>query len=313
MQGFFYFGKILIHGMADVIDLFLRGWIDKGGLYMSIKMKITASAGGNPIKVIPAFLISVIVLLMFFGSANAEERYSLFRNLKEDVTYAVTSPSRMEKKSALITFGIIGAGAAMYSQDEKIRSYFQDRRTSSRDDISEVAANFGDGLYDLGFLAIYGGSGYFIGNEKMQETALLSLESFIVANTVGTAAKIGIGRSRPYMEDGSTRYSSFSTDSDHTAMPSGHTISVFSIASVFAEEYDNPVVDVTAYGLASMVGIQRIYGDKHWASDVFAGAVIGIVAGKSIVYLHKRKDTGSVYLLPISLPGGQGIIAVLRF
>jgi len=293
--------------------------MQRGGIYISEIMIITTrevpGSRGNPIKVIPAFLISVMVLLMFFGSANAEERYSFFRNLKEDVVYAVTSPSRMDKKSAFITVGIIGAGAAIYSQDEKIRSYFQDRRTSPRDDISDVAANFGDGLYDLGFLAVYGGSGYFIGNEKMQETALLSLESFIVANTVGTAAKIGLGRSRPYMEDGSTRYSSFSTDSDHTAMPSGHTISAFSIASVFAEEYDNPVVDVIAYGLASMVGIQRIYGDKHWASDVFAGAVIGIVSGKSIVYLHKRKDAGSVYLVPMSLQGGQGVgvTAVLSF
>lgn len=270
---------------------------------------------GDPTKVIQACLISVIVLLMFFSSAIAEERYSLFRNMKEDVVYAVTSPSRMEKKSAFIAFGIIGAGAVIYSQDEKIRSYFQDHRTSSRDNISEVAVNFGDGLYDLGFLAVYGGSGYFIGNEKMQETALLSLESFIAANTVGTVAKIGIGRSRPYTEDGNRRYSSFSTDSDHTAMPSGHTISAFSIASVFAEEYENPVVDVIAYGLASMVGIQRMYGDKHWASDVFAGAVIGIVSGKSIVYLHKRKDTGSVYLVPMSLLGGQGagVTAVLRF
>lgn len=269
----------------------------------------------NRFQIKPAFLIFVMVLLVFFGSADAEERYSLFRNLKEDVAYAVTSPSRMDKGSALITLGIIGAGAAIYSQDEKIRSYFQSHRTSSRDNISEVAANFGDGLYDLGFLAVYGGSGYFIGNKKMQETALLSVESFIVANTLGTAAKIGIGRSRPYTEDGNRRFSPFSTDTDHTAMPSGHTISAFSIASVFAEEYDNPVVDVTAYGLASMVGIQRMYADKHWASDVFAGALIGVLAGKSIVYLHKKKDAGSVYLVPMSLQGGQGagVAAVLRF
>lgn len=280
-----------------------------------IMARETPRSRGNPKKAISTCLILVIVLLMFFGSADAEERYSLFRNLKEDAVYAVTSPSRMEKGSALITLGIIGAGAAIYSQDEKIRSYFQDNRTSSRDNISEVAATFGDGLYDLGFLAVFGGSGYFIGNEKMQETALLSLESFIAANTLGTAAKIGFGRSRPYTEDGNRRFSPFSTDTDHTAMPSGHTISAFSIASVFAGEYDNPVVDVTAYSLASMVGIQRIYGDKHWASDVFAGAVIGIVAGKSIVYLHKRKDTGSVYLVPMSLSGGQGagVTAVLRF
>src|SRR3990170_8825111 len=134
---------------------------------MSIKMKITAReilpSWGNPTKVIPSCLISVIVLLIFFSSANAEERYSLFRNLKEDVAYAVTSPSRMDKESTLITLGIIGAGAAIYSQDEKIRSYFQDHRTSSRDNISDVAEKFGNGLYDLGFLAVYGGSGHFIG------------------------------------------------------------------------------------------------------------------------------------------------------
>ena len=282
-------------------------------------MKITAwgilGLRRNPTKDIVACLISAIVLLMCYSSANAEERYSLLSNLKEDFTYVATSPSRMDKESALITLGIIGAGVAIYSQDEKIRSYFQDHRTSSLDNISRVAEKFGNGLYDLGFLAVYGGSGYFIGDEKMQETALLSVESFIVANTLGIAAKVGTGRSRPHAEDGSTRFSPFSTYTDHTAIPSGHTISAFSIASVFAREYDSPMVDVAAYGLASLVALQRIYNDKHWASDVFAGAVIGIVTGKSIVYLHKRKETGSVYLVPLTPPGGQGagVAVMLRF
>lgn len=284
-------------------------------MLINYKISTLRMQNRNANKIGQSCIAAFIVLLVSFGNSHAEEGYSLFRNLKEDAVYAATSPSRMEKKSALITLGIIGTGAVLYTQDEKIRNYFQGNRTSSRDSVSDVAVNFGDGLYDLGFLAVYGGSGYLIGNEKMHETALLSFESFIAANTLGTAAKVGIGRSRPYTEEGSTSYLPFSTSTDQTSFPSGHTISAFSIASVFAEEYENPVVDVLAYGLASSVGIQRIYGDKHWASDVFVGAVIGIVAGKSIVYLHRKKGDGSVYLVPFTPPGGEGagLSVVLNF
>lgn len=253
--------------------------------------------------------------LCLCGNAFSEERYSLFGNLKEDFTYIAESPSRFDKKSALMTLGIIGAGAVLYTQDDKIRDYVQDHQSPTLDDLSPIAEKFGNGLYDLGFLALYGGSGYLLENEKMQETALLSFESFVVANTIGTAIKSGAGRTRPNEDEGSTRFSPLSFDSAHTSFPSGHTTSAFSIASVFAEEYDNPLVDVTAYSLASLVALQRVYDDKHWASDVFAGAVLGTVVGKSVVYLHKDKKAGNVFLMPISIPseGFYKVTAVLRY
>lgn len=217
--------------------------------------------------------------------------------------------------SSLATLGVIGTTAILYTQDNKIREYVQDHHSSALDDINPIAEKLGNGLYDLGFLAIYGGSGYFLEDEKMQEAALLSFESFIVANTIGTAVKIGAGRARPYADEGSTKLSPFSTDTAHTSFPSGHTVNAFSIASVFAEEYDNPLVDVTAYGLASAVALQRVYDDKHWASDVFAGAILGTVVGKSIFYLHKDKKIENAFLIPISVPseGFYGITAVLRY
>jgi len=264
-------------------------------------------------------IFSITLLLystILTSNLLAAENYSLIGNLKEDFTYTATSPSRMDKKSTRVTLGLLGIGAFLYSQDEKIRDYFQDHKTSTLDNLSPVAVKFGDGLYDLGFIVIYGGSGYLIENKKMQKTSILSFESFIVANTFGIAAKVGIGRARPYTEERSGSYTPFSTDSAHTAMPSGHTTSAFSIASVFADEYDNnPVVGVAAYGLASMVALERIYEDAHWASDVFAGAVIGTVVGKSIVYLHKGKKMENSYLVPVSVPseGRYGMMAVVRF
>lgn len=247
-----------------------------------------------------------ILFSPFFNAAVslADGKYSLLGNLKEDFTYIATSPSRIDRTGAVATLGILGTGAFLYTQDEKIRAYVQDHRSSELYGLSPTAEKFGDGLYGLGFLTAYGGSGYIIKNEKMQETALLSFESFVVANTIGTIVKSGTGRSRPYTGEGSERYTPWSTGSDRTSFPSGHTITAFSIASVFAEEYDNPAVDMAAYGLASAVAFQRIYDDKHWASDVFAGAVLGTVVGKGIVYLHRDKKAADVYLIPIAPTGG---------
>lgn len=257
----------------------------------------------------------LLISTAFPSILHAEGNYSLLTNLKDDFAYTATSPSRMDKKSALITLGVIGAGVVLYVQDEKIRDFVQDHRAASLDGISPTIEKFGNGIYDLGFLAVYGGSGYITGNEKMQEVSLLSFESFLVANTIGTVVKSGAGRTRPNEGEGSGRFTPFSFDSAHTSFPSGHTTSAFSIASVFADEYESPWVGVTAYTLASAVALQRVYDDKHWASDVFAGAALGTVVGKSIVYLHKKKVADNAYIIPISVPSEEryGIVAVMRF
>ena len=50
------------------------------------------------------------------------------------------------------------------------------------------------------------------------------------------------------------------------------------------------LVDILAYGAASAVGFQRVYDDNHWLSDVFAGAVLGTLIGKTIVKLNKNNS-----------------------
>jgi len=60
------------------------------------------------------------------------------------------------------------------------------------------------------------------------------------------------------------------------SFPSGHTISAFSVATVYADRYPNPRWHAwVAYGLASAVGFSRISLQSHHPSDVFAGAVLG--------------------------------------
>lgn len=267
-------------------------------------------------KLSPLLLISALFLDSFALNVHAAENYSLLGGILEDFRYLATSPARVNKKGALATLGVVGLGGFIYLQDEKIRDYVRNHKTPSLDSLSPTAEKLGNGIYDVGFLLVYGGSGYLLNNEKMQETAILSFESFIFANAVGTAIKSGGGRARPYTGEGRESYKLFSSDEDHTSFPSGHTTSAFSIASVFADEYnEKPWVGVTAYTLASAVALQRLYDDKHWSSDVFVGAVLGTVVGKSLVYLHKRERVDNVLLIPMFVPSEAKyvITAVGRF
>jgi membrane-associated phospholipid phosphatase len=41
------------------------------------------------------------------------------------------------------------------------------------------------------------------------------------------------------------------------------------------------------YGGAAAVGLSRMYNNRHWASDVLTGAMIGTFAGTKVVRYHR--------------------------
>jgi hypothetical protein len=63
------------------------------------------------------------------------------------------------------------------------------------------------------------------------------------------------------------------------------------VATVIAEHSKEFLVDVTAYGMATLVAMSRIQKNKHWVSDVFVGSVLGILIGKKISDLNRGDKT----------------------
>lgn len=69
-------------------------------------------------------------------------------------------------------------------------------------------------------------------------------------------------------------------NSDDHSFPSGHTATAFVTATILHREYGHisPLVSIGGYATAAATGIPRIRKNRHWASDVAAGAGIGILA-----------------------------------
>jgi membrane-associated phospholipid phosphatase len=100
------------------------------------------------------------------------------------------------------------------------------------------------------------------------------LDAAIVNLGYTTLVKVAVGRERP---NGENEYS----------FPSGHTSNAFSLAAV-AERHYGWKLGVPAYLLAGVVGASRIQQDKHYLSDVVAGATLGYIVGRTVVRVNSR-------------------------
>ncbi len=250
-------------------------------------------------------------LAAFCPFCRAAEGESPVRETLSAAGSVLTAPLRLDRESAWWAGGIAAGGLLVYSADGQIRHLFAKNQSSFNDDAAKVAEKFGNGGYELGLVGLYGGLSYVLGSDYGTRTAVLATESFLAANAAGTLLKYSVGRARPYTEDGKRRFTPFKFKSARTSFPSGHTTSVFAVASVFARRYESPAVGIAAYTLAASTALQRIYADKHWASDVFAGAALGTAVGRWIA--KPDRTAPSAMLLPVSAPGYAGASLVYSF
>ncbi len=178
---------------------------------------------------------------------------------------------------------VLAATGITFLADNNIRDNFKNIHSRFIDNVADVGHNYGNAAYAVAFSgAIYLG-GKIFRDEKFSTTGRMLLEGLFYAGLTTTILKSVIGRSRPYTEDGPSRFNGFQLKTETTSMPSGHVTVAFAMSSVLAERIDNVYASVFLYSLAASTVFQRIYSDSHWASDCIPAAVIGFVIGKAVV------------------------------
>ncbi len=78
--------------------------------------------------------------------------------------------------------------------------------------------------------------------------------------------------------------------SDYLSFPSGHTTEAFASAEFLRMEYRNKSAwyGVAGYLIAATTGYLRMYNDKHYLSEVMAGAGIGILSTDLSYWLYPK-------------------------
>ena len=111
-------------------------------------------------------------------------------------------------------------------------------------------------------------------NNLKDRSIVLATSLLFVAATVRTLKKTS-SEKRP---DGS----------DLDSFPSGHTATAFAGAEFMYQEYKGQSIwyGIAGYTVATATGAFRIYNNKHWLTDVAAGAGIGILSTKAAYWLQ---------------------------
>lgn len=215
---------------------------------------------------------------------------------------SVLSDSRLFLRSDV--YALAGFGAvtiAMFPLDRHLASQIRrepllESRTLKR---IEHTLDFLGGPAPL----LIGSTMYVVGRygnvPRASHLAVHTTEAVVVGMLVGGTLKVLLGRTRPYLSGG-TNPRSFAfarglRGSGYQAFPSGHSTTSFAVAAAVTSETSEwwPgsrwIIGPLLFGGATLVGLSRMYDDKHWASDVVMGAAVGTFTGlKTVRFNHTR-------------------------
>jgi len=232
-------------------------------------------------------------------------------------------------RDAALAGGFTVLTVAMFPADKHIAGQLQNKNTHTNRFLNNAAT--GVELITTPGAYIIGGGMYAIGrwggHPTLQDVGWHGTEAVLLSSLVTGALKATLGRARPYVVNDTNphdfKFGGGFTSTDRQSFPSGHTTTAFAAAAAVTSEmrrldprsvwYVAPVL----YGGATMVGLSRMYHNKHWASDVVLGAAIGTFSGLKVVrYSHTHPDNKlDRFMLHTSLavmPDGQlGIMLTL--
>ena len=240
-----------------------------------------------------------------------------------DTAHAERHQTLFTYRDAILAAGFAGLTVAMFPVDKNIAR--QIRQDSTFNGFTQNSAVGFETISSPGAYVIGGGLyliGRFAKKPDLADFGWHGTEAVLVANLVTGVLKGSLGRARPFVSNDTNprdfKFGGGFRTSDRQSFPSGHTSTAFAAAAAVTSEMRRlhpkavPYVATVMYGGATLVGLSRMYHNKHWASDVALGAAVGTFSGLKVVrYSHAHADNKvdrvmlHAFVAPDSHGGGQ--------
>jgi hypothetical protein len=249
--------------------------------------------------------VSIILLIAFVSPLSAQDSLNIQTSLGESMPSKIY---QFKVEKLIVPATMIGIGFAgvyngwMRSCNREIRNDLQKHINSKIkiDDYSRYAPIVA--LYGLDLCGVKA-------MHSIGDRTTVAVTSILLMVTSVYTLKHIVREERP---DASNKYS----------FPSGHTAMAFLGAQLLWNEYKDESVwiGLSGYAVATGTGFLRLYNNRHWLTDVVAGAGIGILSAEAAYWLlpfmhHKilKKNKMNVVALPAISNKSVGLSCVVCF
>ncbi|WP_264552018.1 phosphatase PAP2 family protein [Flavobacterium sp. N2038] len=211
-----------------------------------------------------------IFLVFLFGlfSANAQQNDSI---TKIDST---SHQLKFNYKQLIIPGVLIGYGVIGLESDQLL-SFNHQIKDEVTEDIDEKVT-IDDFSQYAPAASVYALNAFGVkGKNNMRDRSVIFVTSYVIMASTVLGLKSISHVERP---DGSS----------NNSFPSGHTATAFAGAEFLWQEYKDKSIwyGIAGYAVATGTGLFRIYNNRHWLTDVAAGAGIGILSTKIAYWIN---------------------------
>jgi membrane-associated phospholipid phosphatase len=234
----------------------------------------------------------LVVLLSFVISVSHAQVDSSSHSCKRKKVLKVAIVPAVLLTTSIINYGNHGFYSSLDARND-VRKNFPNFHTKLDNYMQFVPIVLVYGLDALGIKAQH---------DLINRTLILA-KAEIFGNGITQILKYSVKEQRP---------SGTATES----FPSGHTTQAFISATFMHHEYGEKSVwySILAYSMATSTGAMRMMNDRHWFSDVLAGAAVGIFSTEMVYLTHQYKwGKKATVLLPTFNQQGVGMVLNTTF
>lgn len=245
--------------------------------------------------------LSVLLVALLISEPNLPEDSTRLSQLRTPVSEHFGKGLRDFTSARSLTMFSVGSAftAAAFLIDDPVRNYF--RRKNRVEGWRQIGNIYGDYPMQFGIAVSTLGIGLVSDTPELTHFGEAAFEGHFISSSLDLALKYSVRRDRP--------------NGGQHSFPSGHATRAFTTAGVLWNT-SNAWISGLSITLGTLTLVGRLASQKHYLSDVLAGATLGFVTGYAWSRHHSGESENSsmFWIIPfLESRKDFGLIAKLRF